>query len=156
MPEDLESNIEGDKASENVTIIEESRTSTPLCHRSNNLRQGSCTKQQQRLVARLHELLQSNQEVDKHDFCSVELASKLSVNRSFLFAAVKAVTGKTLHEYINAIRITKARHLLETSDDDTIDIIIEKCCFTSKSTFYRLFGELNNMPPAEYRKNFIH
>jgi len=133
--------MSGDKTSENITIIERSRS--------------TCTKQQQHLVARLHELLQSNQEVDRHDFCSVELASKLSVNRSFLFAAVKAVTGKTLNEYINAARITKAQHLLKTSDD-TIDMIIEKCCFTSKSTFYRLFVDQCNVPPAEYRKSFVN
>ena len=143
--------MSGDKTSEKVTIIEESRTTTSFVSTLTD----HVSRQQQRLVARLHDYLHSNQD-DRCNFCSAELASKLSVNRSFLFAAVKAVTGKTLHEYINVVRITKARHLLETSDDDTIDTIIEKCCFTSKSTFYRLFVELYNMPPAEYRKNFIH
>jgi transcriptional regulator GlxA family with amidase domain len=56
-----------------------------------------------------------------------------------------------LQEYINVVRLNEVRQLLETSSE-SLDNIIEKCGFASKSTFYRLFCEHYNMPPAEYRK----
>jgi len=107
--------------------------------------------QQKQMVARLHEYLINNLSSDKLDLNADELANELSTNRSFLFAAVKAITGKTLLEYITSIRVAKARHLLETTKE-TIDAIFEQCGFASKSSFYRLFSEHCNMPPAEYRR----
>jgi len=80
-----------------------------------------------------------------------ELAVNLGTNRTSLFAAVKAITGKTLQEYISVMKLNEARQLLEATTKP-LDSIIELCGFASKSTFYRLFSEHYNMPPAEYRK----
>jgi len=107
--------------------------------------------QQMQMVARLHDYLIKNLSSENLDLNADELATELSTNRSFLFSAVKSITGKTLLEYITSIRVAKARHLLETTKE-TIDAILEQCGFASKSSFYRLFSENCNMPPAEYRR----
>ena len=106
---------------------------------------------QRQLVAQLNEYLFCNQNFARQDIDTAKLAASLATNRTSLFVAVKSITGKTLQEYINIMKMNNARQLLETSPE-SLDIIIEMCGFASKSTFYRLFREHYNMPPVEYRK----
>jgi len=107
-------------------------------------------ERQQQLVARLHEYLLCEQTFAKPDIDTDELVARLATNRTSLFTAIKAVTGKTLQEYVNEMKLNEARQLLEATAQP-LDSIIELCGFASKSTFYRLFSEHYNMPPAEYR-----
>ena len=106
---------------------------------------------QRQLVAQLNNYLFCNQNFAKQNIDTAKLAANLATNRTSLFVAVKSITGKTLQEYINIMKMNNARQLLETSPE-SLDVIIEKCGFASKSTFYRLFREYYNMPPVEYRK----
>jgi AraC-like DNA-binding protein len=106
---------------------------------------------QRQLFDRLHDYLLCDQNLAKQDIDIADLVTCLTTNRTSLFAAVKAITGKTLQEYINVVKLNEARQLLETSPEP-LDDIIETCGFASKSTFYRLFREHYNIPPAEYRQ----
>ncbi|GHV50084.1 hypothetical protein FACS1894181_10170 [Bacteroidia bacterium] len=79
------------------------------------------------------------------------LAATLSVSRTRLFESVKNLTGKTLHDYINSLRLDQARQMLETTIA-TVETIATDCGFSTVRTFYRLFRESYGMTPAQYRK----
>ncbi|GHV56797.1 hypothetical protein FACS1894182_04100 [Bacteroidia bacterium] len=79
------------------------------------------------------------------------LAAALTVSRTRLFETVKALTGKTLQDYINSLRLDQARQMLETTTA-TVETIATDCGFSTVRTFYRLFSESYGMTPAQYRK----
>lgn len=54
-------------------------------------------------------------------------------------------------EYLNTIRITKACHLLRSTEDSILNIS-ESVGFHSISSFNRYFDRLVNMSPREYRR----
>ncbi|GHV21332.1 hypothetical protein FACS1894174_04590 [Bacteroidia bacterium] len=79
------------------------------------------------------------------------IAASLAVSRTRLFETVKALTGKTLLDYINALRLDQARQMLETTTA-TVETIAGDCGFFTVRTFYRLFRESYGMTPTQYRK----
>ena len=107
--------------------------------------------QQQQIVYRLRKYILDNQNDTKIDIDRDELAAALTTNRTTLSNAVKALTGKTLMEYVNLLRLEKARQLLDSHPKFTVEAVAEACGFTYR-TFYRLFKEHYNFSPAEYRR----
>ncbi|MDR0811802.1 MAG: helix-turn-helix domain-containing protein [Paludibacter sp.] len=79
------------------------------------------------------------------------LAAALAISRTRLFETVKNLTGKTLQDYINSLRLDQARQMLETTTA-TVETIATDCGFFTVRTFYRLFRESYGMTPAQYRK----
>jgi AraC-like DNA-binding protein len=105
-----------------------------------------------RLFASLRDHLLVDRNFAKPDIDRKEIITRLATNRTYLFEAVKTVTGKTLQEYIHSLRLDEAKRMLDTSDD-SIEDIAETCGFNTIRTFYRLFRERYDITPAEYRKN---
>jgi AraC-like DNA-binding protein len=104
------------------------------------------------LVMRLREYLLQDEIFAKADIDLDTLPNVLFTNRTYLYRAVKLVTGKTLQEYINLLRMETAKCKLETDFSLTIETIAEQCGFNSRSTFYRLFIAQYKLSPAEYRR----
>ena len=107
--------------------------------------------QQRHLVSRLREYLLKNNTFSNFNIEIQELISALATNRTYLFEALKAVTGKTPMEYISFMRLTEAKRLLDHSDL-TIETIAFECGFNTASTLYRQFKEQYRITPTEYRK----
>lgn len=63
----------------------------------------------------------------------------------------KSATGKTLHEYVEELRITKATNLLLTTNQ-TLTEIAYQCGFSSQSYFSYAFKRRMKMTPREYTK----
>jgi AraC-like DNA-binding protein len=76
----------------------------------------------------------------------------LATNRSYLFEAVRTITGKTPMEYIHTLQLNEARQMLDIHPDLTVEAIAADCGFNNRQTFYRLFKEQYDISPAEYRK----
>jgi AraC-like DNA-binding protein len=112
----------------------------------------SVTKiQYRKFVAKLNRYLLADKAFAKPDTDIDKLIAKLEVSRSFLFAAVKSVTGKTVLEYTDALRLNEAKQLLAETND-LIEVIAQKCGYVTVRTFYRQFREQYNITPAQYRK----
>jgi AraC-like DNA-binding protein len=109
-------------------------------------------KQQRQLVASLCEHLLYNRNFAKTDISRDDILAFMPTNRTTLSEAVKAVTGITLMEYIQTIRLNEAKLMLDNCTDLTIELIAEKCGFQTPATFYRLFRKYYHITPAEYRK----
>jgi len=108
-------------------------------------------KQQRQLVSCMHEYLLKDKVFVNSNIDIDQIAPILATNRTYLFDAIKAVTGKTPMEYVNCLRLEEAKRLLDHSDL-TIETIITKCGFSSLRTFYRLFSNHYRITPSEYRK----
>jgi AraC-like DNA-binding protein len=113
--------------------------------------EGVCNTPQHDLVSRLKHHLQTNQNFANLETDSDTLITELATNRTYLFEAVKAVTGKTLQEYINSLRLDEARHILTTTNEP-IAMVAELCGYNTPQTFYRQFKERFGISPAEYRR----
>lgn len=81
-----------------------------------------------------------------------KLACLIGMNEQYFCRYFKKITGKTLTEYINLIRIEKAAELLLKTQNKVIDIAIE-CGYSSIGYFNKKFKSIKSMTPQEFRKS---
>lgn len=82
------------------------------------------------------------------------LSSELKISVSSLSQIINRESNANFSDYINALRVKKAKELLVSPDfkEYTIISIGLECGFNSKSTFYLSFKKLAGVTPTEYRK----
>lgn len=82
------------------------------------------------------------------------LADSLGVDVSTLQKAFKQIAGKTVYEYIVALRMEKALSLFENKSL-TIEDIAKIVGYQSKANFYKAFQKAYNCKPNEFRKQIL-
>lgn len=82
-----------------------------------------------------------------------ELSKHFFVSKCYLSRIYKEVTGFTVNEYINIVRIKKAQSLLENTDH-TITEISEMVGYDSITYFEKVFKKYIEKSPLKYRKKF--
>jgi AraC-like DNA-binding protein len=75
------------------------------------------------------------------------------MSRSHFHAVFKATTGKTLVEYLTALRLEQARQRLVEGDTPIAEIAAQTG-FSTSSYFGQLFRAAHGMSPGAYRKRF--
>ena len=89
-----------------------------------------------------------------HEKITVESAAKMvGYDESYFYKQFKKATHMTFHQYLNAIRVSKACSLLINSDEPVI-AIAEQVGFHEAKTFFRVFKALKNITPSEYRNTY--
>lgn len=78
-------------------------------------------------------------------------AAHVALSPVYFHNCFKAAVGKTLHEYVEDLRIRKALDLLTTTDQ-TLAEIAYQCGFSSQSYFSYAFKRKMNMTPREYTR----
>ena len=111
----------------------------------------NCNMKQQQLVYKLNDYILDNNTDSVIALDRDKLAYALSTNRTTLSKSVMDVTGKTLMEYINLLRLEKTVKNLDNPSGLTIEAIAEAYGFTY-SKFYRHFTEHYHCTPSEYRR----
>ena len=79
------------------------------------------------------------------------IAKDMNISVYYLSHLFKSVTGITLVEYRNELRLTKAKQLLIGSSE-SISRIADACGFGSASYFSEIFSRSEKIPPSEFRK----
>ena len=79
-----------------------------------------------------------------------KLASLLAMSRSALYQRMRQTIGIGVKEYINSVRILKAKELLETTNLPIIEIS-ERVGFSQQRYFSTVFKNINGFTPTEYR-----
>lgn len=82
-----------------------------------------------------------------------ELASEAGVSERTLLRRFRNVLGMTPVQYLQALRLERARELLESSRD-SVDRITQRVGYEDVSSFRRLFKQFTGLSPAEYRRKF--
>lgn len=83
------------------------------------------------------------------------IANVVYLSPSYFSKLFKDVTGYNFNEYVNRIRIEKAKEMLEKSFV-TIDDVYQKVGFENRSYFGKVFRNLTGMTPKQYKDTFRH
>lgn len=86
------------------------------------------------------------------NFSLEEAAKELKLTKHLLSQYVNEVLGKSFSNLIKDYRIEKAKRLLETQKNYTIESLGYESGFNSKSTFFTAFKKNTGLTPAEYQK----
>ncbi|WP_232015987.1 helix-turn-helix domain-containing protein [Paenibacillus baekrokdamisoli] len=84
------------------------------------------------------------------DISQEDIASKLNISIGYMGKYIKNKTGKTFNEYLEDIRISKAKVILVESDDK-IHEIANKVGYHNANSFTRMFKRITGVTPGEYR-----
>jgi two-component system response regulator YesN len=85
----------------------------------------------------------------KYHQSHADLASHFNINESKLRKIFKAITGKTINEFLIEVRVEKAKQLLLDSDDP-IKLIAQKVGYSRRNLEIQ-FKSIAGMTPFSYR-----
>ncbi len=82
------------------------------------------------------------------------LTEKLDISTSHLRFLIKNKYNRSFSEYINYLRVEKAKKLLSDPDYQhyTLQAVGEDAGFNSRSTFYRCFKKITGLTPKAFRE----
>ncbi len=101
----------------------------------------------------MQELLRCVVEHAEEELTIDTLAERFFVSRAKLTRDFRAAVQMSLHEYVTAIRLQRAKLLL--NEEMPLALIAERCGFGSESAFIYMFRRRTGMTPGEYRRR-IH
>jgi len=93
------------------------------------------------------------QYVDKHyaEKISAEaLSMEVGLSKDKLQAGIQRRTGKTLHKYIQQMRMEKAKELLITTNDP-LKSVADAAGYVNESHFCKVFKKMHLISPVQYR-----
>lgn len=82
------------------------------------------------------------------------LADMVYLSPAYLSRIFKAETGSTINQYLNRVRITKAKELLHNRQLKLIDISL-LVGYEDQSYFTRVFRKITGISPSEYRNKAV-
>lgn len=87
-------------------------------------------------------------------FSLERLSSEMGISTSKLSQLINQESGYNFSDYINLLRVEKAKKYLLKSDFSTYTIVAIglECGFNSKSTFYSAFKKFTNVTPSEFKE----
>lgn len=83
-----------------------------------------------------------------------EIADEMHMNPAAFSRFFKNNIGEKFVEYLNRIRVEKAKQMIIMSGDN-INELYEKCGYMSKAHFFKNFRYYTGMTPMEYRKRHM-
>jgi signal transduction histidine kinase/ligand-binding sensor domain-containing protein/DNA-binding response OmpR family regulator len=104
-------------------------------------------KADKQFLTNMNKLIEDN--ISNSDFSVDELAVKLFISRSGLFAKMKSLTGMTPNEFIQLIRLRKAAELLSRKEL-RINEVCYQVGFNNPSYFTKCFQKQFGMLPKDY------
>ncbi len=78
------------------------------------------------------------------------IGEALGYNPKYVSACFSMIEGVNFRDFLNSLRIEKAKTLLLTTESTVLTIALE-CGFKNESTFHRVFLETVGTTPAKYR-----
>ena len=87
----------------------------------------------------------------RQKFSLTEVAARFYLSPYYLSRLFRRVTGQSIVDYLNNRRIEAAQKLLETTEL-SISAIAEQTGFASAAHFRRVFREVMDISPLQYRK----
>ena len=103
--------------------------------------------------ARIQEVRQFIDENYARKIALTELSERFYINKYYLLRLFKGQYGMTMNEYIEGLRISKAKELLRFTQE-TIGEIGLLCGFEDSHYFSRVFHKIEGISPSEYREKW--
>ncbi len=89
--------------------------------------------------------------IDDNELNAQHIARQVNISRSLLYNKIKALSGKTVNEFIRVVRLKAACELMKNTSL-TLSEIAYKVGFTSLNYFSRSFKKQFNQLPSEFQK----
>ena len=83
-----------------------------------------------------------------------EVCDAVNYSRTYVCTLFKSVTGKTIIEYYNCLKIDEAKKLIRKKEY-TFSQISDMLGFNSPNYFSHIFSKISNMSPSEYRDSLM-
>ncbi|WP_026714828.1 helix-turn-helix domain-containing protein [Flavobacterium daejeonense] len=98
--------------------------------------------------------IEKNKRYIDPNFSLEKLASEMNISTSKLSHLINQESGYNFSDYINYLRVEKAKKYLNNPNYSayTILAIGLECGFNSKSTFYSAFKKFTSLTPSEYKE----
>ncbi len=88
------------------------------------------------------------------DITVKKVSEDLFISQSTITKIFSGKLNSSFRDYINGLRISKAKYYLEKTDKKIIEIMYS-CGFKNQSSFNRIFFEICGMTPTECRKRLM-
>ncbi len=106
-------------------------------------------RRQNRYVAKAKEYIELN--FQNSSLSLSETADALDLNKSYLSTLMNEVLETGFTDYLNSVRIAKAREMLDNTGM-SVNEICQATGFNSVQNFIRVFKKYVGMTPGQYRK----
>lgn len=107
--------------------------------------------QLQTLYKKLSHLMQEHALYRDPELTVAKLAAAANSNRAYVSAAISRFGRGHFSGFVNGFRVREARQLLTTERPPQVLELIERCGFSSRSTFYEAFKREVGMTPSQFR-----
>lgn len=115
-----------------------------------NLRASAPKKIDRKFISEFTSIVESN--IANENFGVDDICKEIGISRVQLYRKVKAVLGYNVNDYIQTVRLQKAKLLL-ANKDLTISEIAFKVGFASQAYFSTVFRSKFSMTPSEYKES---
>ena len=104
----------------------------------------------QEFINKLNDLIHAQMKTG--DLNAENIASIMCMSRSQLNRKLMAIAGQNITNYSLQLRIAKAKRMLDADINTPIGEIANACGFEDVSYFSRVFKQMCQMTPSQYRK----
>ncbi|XID91195.1 helix-turn-helix domain-containing protein [Paenibacillaceae bacterium WGS1546] len=87
----------------------------------------------------------------RKDIVFEDMAKEIGISYSYMRKILYDLTGKSLIDYTNMLRIERAKKLLTASEERTIAQIAAEVGYYNIQSFNRFFRKYEGMPPSSYK-----
>lgn len=101
------------------------------------------------LIILINQYIDEN--IENENFGVEQLAELLNLSRSVLYGKIKTMTGLSTVDYINTIKLNKAKKMILSTDFSIAEIAF-KTGYSDANYFSRIFKKFNNISPTQFRK----
>lgn len=121
-------------------------------YRTSNVSEAECKS----IVKKLEKLMEEDKLYTNPDLKLNDLAAAVEVSTYTLSYIFNQYLNQNYYDYINEHRLERFKELVarKAHTKYTLNILIEKCGFGSRASFFRYFKKVTGITPNEYIKRF--
>lgn len=110
----------------------------------------------EQLLARVRSCMEMQELYINPDLKIGQLSDKTGVSVYLLSYLFNHYLNSSYYDFVNSYRIEEFNRLLEKGEHTqyTLQALIERCGFSSRTSFFRYFKKVNGMSPGEYIRKF--
>lgn len=136
-----------------LLIFRNSNESTTFFEEKEKYKNREIDKKTLQLIEQKFSLILDKELFLNPNFTLEDAAKELKITKHILSQYVNEILGKSFSSLIKEYRVEKAKQLLETETNYTIESLGYDSGFNSKSTFFTAFKKITGLTPAEYQKS---
>ncbi|MCD0455376.1 helix-turn-helix domain-containing protein [Chryseobacterium sp. LC2016-27] len=136
-----------------LLIFRNSNESTSFFEEKEKYKNREIDKKTLQLIEQKFSLIVDKELFLNPNFTLEDAAKELKITKHILSQYVNEILGKSFSSLIREYRVEKAKQLLETETNYTIESLGYDSGFNSKSTFFTAFKKITGSTPAEYQRS---